>query len=624
MERICRQTYKIHRYHITYMHMRRKNIISTAAFVMFLLVRTAAGYVEVSAQEGYQAVPVSVSQDKVRVGGKICYSHIVREKQTLYSISKAYGVSQEDILRYNPKLEKEALKKNDILIIPSQEALQADMEKVAGKKNGNDNPAEEKRTEENVEKKTEERVVEKTEEKVEEKTVGKEQRQARLDSLTQKSVQKEPVIHIRKWTEDLDAIAEKYGVSVEALMKANNLKSRKLKRKQRLIIPALEEEKVEKKQEDEQEMLPPSDTTSADKTVPDEVKEKPKRYLFPKSKVNATLLLPLTLPSDGRASRNNMDFYSGVLLAVRDLAEEGISTNLAVHDITTGAVPKEQISDADIIIGPVSANDLSRFMQEAQPSDVISPLDPRAEKLIYTYGNFVQAPTPARLQYEDLAKWVKEDMTPKDTLLIISEKGSRNDIAAIMKASLDSLRTPFLSFEYSILEGRDVMDPLKSLTTDEGTNRVLVASDSEAFVNDVIRNLNLLIYNNIDVVIYAPAKVRTFETIEVDHFHKSSMHLSLGYYVDYESAMVKDFLMKYRALFNTEPGSYAFQGYDIARYFITLCQKYGDDWMDFLEENDKEMIQSSFRFRKEGNGGYVNTGLRRIVYNAGYSISEVQ
>ena len=118
------------------MHMRRKNIISTAAFVMFLLVRTAAGYVEVSAQEGYQAVPVSVSQDKVRVGGKICYSHIVREKQTLYSISKAYGVSQEDILRYNPKLEKEALKKNDILIIPSQEALQADMEKVAGKKNG--------------------------------------------------------------------------------------------------------------------------------------------------------------------------------------------------------------------------------------------------------------------------------------------------------------------------------------------------------------------------------------------------------------------------------------------------------------------------------------------------------
>ena len=106
--------------------------------------------------------------------------------------------------------------------------------------------------------------------------------------------------------------------------------------------------------------------------------------------------------------------------------------------------------------------------------------------------------------------------------------------------------------------------------TTEGTNRIVIASESEAFVNDVVRNLNLLIFNNIDVVLYAPSKIRSFETIEVENLHNTSLHVSLTYHIDYESENVKSFLMRYRALYNTEPTQFAFQGYDIARYFLGM------------------------------------------------------
>ena len=76
-----------------------------------------------AAQE-YSNTPVTVSKEKVKVGGKLCYSHIVLEKQTLYSISKAYNVSIDDIYRFNPALKETGLKKNSIILIPSQEALQ--------------------------------------------------------------------------------------------------------------------------------------------------------------------------------------------------------------------------------------------------------------------------------------------------------------------------------------------------------------------------------------------------------------------------------------------------------------------------------------------------------------------
>ena len=143
-------------------------------------------------------------------------------------------------------------------------------------------------------------------------------------------------------------------------------------------------------------------------------------------------------------------------------------------------------------------------------------------------------------------------------------------------------------------------------------------------MNDVVRNLNLMLLENFSIVLYAPSKIRSFETIEVEHFHKTSMHVSLTYYINYEDKAVKDFLLKYRALYNTEPTQFAFQGYDIGRYFISLCQKYGKSWPERLEENDKAMLQSTFKCMKQGTGGYVNNGVRRIVYGQGWSVNQVK
>ncbi len=55
-----------------------------------------------------------VSNDKVRSNGKIYYSHVVQERQTLYSISKAYNVTLQEIYDANPtlNLETEGLKKD--------------------------------------------------------------------------------------------------------------------------------------------------------------------------------------------------------------------------------------------------------------------------------------------------------------------------------------------------------------------------------------------------------------------------------------------------------------------------------------------------------------------------------
>ena len=88
--------------------------------VSIAVILSAAIPVIASAQE-YTNTPVEISKEKIKIDGNICYSHIVLEKQTLYSISKAYGVSIDDIHRFNPSLKEPGLKKNSILIIPAIE-----------------------------------------------------------------------------------------------------------------------------------------------------------------------------------------------------------------------------------------------------------------------------------------------------------------------------------------------------------------------------------------------------------------------------------------------------------------------------------------------------------------------
>ncbi len=538
----------------------------------------------VTAQE-YDNTPVTISKEKVRIDGQVCYSHIVLEKQTLYSISKAYNVSLEDIYRYNPSVREEGLKKNSILIIPASEK-KAEPEKKAGQ----------------------------------EAKAGQEKQDETSTQLGRRS-------HVVKWFEDIDGIAAKYGVSANAIMQANNLKSRKLPRRKRLVIP-LPGEYPDDAVAEVTEKNAAADSTAVSDTVSDESgKSFFPEFIFPKKDVSLSLMLPLKA-TGSTGSSQNMDFYSGVLLAVHDMQKEGIGTSLNVYDISEGNLPGAygELMGSDVIIGPVASGDISRFLESAPGvKALVSPLDPRAESLAYSQESMIHAPAPHSAQYRDLVSWIKEDMKQGDRVLFITEKGA-NQNAAInaMTAAIDSSGIEYKPLSYSILEGRNVTNTLAYLMTEAGTNRVYIASESEAFVNDVVRNLNVMIHQKYDVVLYAPSKIRGFETIEVENFHNTNMHVSLGYYIDYEDPRVKDFLLKYRALFNTEPTQFAYQGYDLAKYFITLCSKYGNRWTEKMDNVKSPMLQSTFDFIRTPDGGYINNGVRRIVYGDNWKIQKVR
>lgn len=573
-------------------------ILRTAIIMVITLIMVSGGFT--AHAQAYDNTPVSLSKEKVKINGQVCYSHVVLERQTLFSISKAYNVSLEDIYKYNPNLKESGLKKNSIIIIPAIE---------------NETSANE--AAQTVAAETKKEAVKGT------ATVAVQE----ASSPVKKGEKKKT--HTVKWYETLDDIATKYGVTAEEIIAANNLEGKKIKSRMKLIIPEPGEITLTQKTGEVTDTL--VNITINNETETPEVKEEDDEKIWEpivrKEKVSAALLLPFKATGTS-GSRSNLDFYSGVLLAVNDLASSGTSIDLSVFDIADNksAISGSILNDNDIVIGPVSTRDLTDVLSVGSDNVmVISPLDPKAESLVAANSNMIQAPTPHKIQYDDLISWMKEEMAADDRVIFITEKGARQTEATFqMKQSIDSSGLAYSPFSYSILEGRSIDKPLKDLMTETGTNRVLIASESEAFVNDVVRNLNMMIHQKYNVVLYGASKIRSFETIEVENFHKTNMHVSLTYYIDYNDPRVKSFLLKYRALFNTEPSQFAFQGYDIASYFIEMCSKYGKNWPEHMSNEAKSMLQSSFRCVKNGDGGYVNHGVRRIEYGKDWTISKVR
>lgn len=551
------------------------------------------GNMQTAYSQEYHQVPVKVSAEKVKASdGKVYYSHIVKEKQTLFSISKAYGVTIEAIYAANPtmNLEKEGLKKGSIILIPTDGNIPAEESKVQAV--------------EAVDKNT----------------------QPEDNIKNEDSSEEEYLTHTVKWFENIDDIALKYGVPAEVILKYNGLEGKKLKKRQALRIPrnyvpgsSLDSSESPSTEISGQDNSSDNKNGDADNSE----QEQPMGWNFGKgNKVKVALVMPFN--AKGKADSKSFDFYSGVLLAVNDLKEEGISVDLSTYDCSGGMpLTKERIDACDLIIGPIAHGDIKPVLElGSAKTAIISPLDQRAQSFASVYTNFIQAPSPYSAQYKDIIEWIRSDWESTDNLLVISEKGKTSNGVTALGNVISGSGLPCRNFSYSLLEGRQLATTLAKVMNPNAVNRVILNSESETFVSETLRNLCIMNQQGYKTVLYGPSRIHSFDSIDPANLHELNMHMSMSYYIDYNTDAVREFLLSYRALFNTEPTQFAFQGYDIAKYFIEACSRYGNKWLKKIDEESPEkaaMLQSTFDLVSQG-AGHVNNGIRRVVYKPDFTI----
>lgn len=555
-------------------------------FAIIFLTVSLTGF-QASAQQ-YDAPEVKISQDKVRVNGKSYYAHVVTEKQTLYSISKAYNVSLQDIYDSNRNLDLEnaGLKVGQVIFIPTQPTAPAGTVVPSASQS---DPIRENATGTTVPADT------KTEKPA---TTGSSAMDRWLFPGNNRMNQNPPATE-KPAAEPETQVQAADGETVSGAFSRNGLHSNA-------------EETVSPQQPDSLKVQVDSLITVAD-SLNAFVLDIPER-------ISVALLLPFT---SSKLSDNTVDFYSGLLLAARDLGKSGVQIDIDAIDVRdSSSITPASLAGHDIIFGPITSKDMKVMLERCPDGKfIVSPLDPQAVALTKNAPS-IQAPTPTALQNQDIVRWAIEEMAPGDSLVLITQKGVT--LSEGSKCIVDALKASGVKYHtisYGILEGLSIQKAFEAHCSANGITRYIVAADDESFANDAVRNVNLMLFKKHDVALYAPSRIRSFNMIETEYLHSVNTHISAAYFTDWGEKNVSNFIMAYRALFNAEPNQFAFHGYDTMHFFIDICRTYGRQWPKVLQDYSERGLQTDFRFvRDEGAAGFVNTAVRRVIYTPDFKV----
>jgi len=307
-----------------------------------------------------------------------------------------------------------------------------------------------------------------------------------------------------------------------------------------------------------------------------------------------------------------LDFYAGALIAIDSAKTLGLPLEVIILDSKetakssdVGAL-KGKLTGADAIVGPFFQNNVESAAAMMGSIPVISPLSKEQGK---PYANLYQSVPPADVQRKTLLDYI----TSKNANVIAitdSKKASSRDF---IKAEYPSVK---------ILDGGITSDKIRALLVAGKTNYVFLDTESITTINGTTKLL---------AEAQATFDIQLAVTEITDKYDNDEVPLArlVGLKTLYASAANDSqtdkqalFIKKFREVNNYEPSQYAIRGFDVTFDVITrLFQK--DDFTTVQQTLSSEQVENKFTYTKI-NGGNYNTGVYIMQYSEGLTVKQAQ
>jgi LysM repeat protein len=533
--------------------------------------------------------------------------HNMKPGETVYSLSKLYGVSEYDIVENNPGIDITKLSVGAEIAIPKREFMN---------------------------------------------------NQQKFDEQ-----EKNYIYHKVQMGETLSSIAKQYGLTVRHLRKEN----RDLRFPQVgdfVRIPGVKKAEVQ-----ELEQAKPDTVTNVPEEVPEKIVRSagytPVRDL--KGSFDVAVLLPFYLSENStrieidssklvkgiktykeiRQAENwiypeSLDFlemYQGILLAADTLRSMGLNINLHTFDIKsdtieiTRLIKSGKLSDMDLIIGPVYSHNLSIVSQYARDLGipVVSPVPLINNSSLINNPTLFMASSSLEIAQKALAKKVSEYYDHNIVFIHADSLGVDEDVKRFKNLIFTELsyKLPYedIKFKEFLFYSRsmfnnDSINRLSHALSEQSKNIVIIASEEAPVISEVIDVVSGLA-RRFDVKIFGYPIIRELERLDQKELFDMDILVYSPYWIDYSKENVKQFNSDFRQKFHTQPleKSYAWQGYDITYYFLSGLALNGKNFMRHPEIHNPELLQSDYDFKRNVAGdGFENQKLFMVRYSKDYQV----
>jgi len=624
-------------------------------------------------------VIIEKSKDKVIIGGQLYYVHIVKKGETLYSLSNAYDVTQKEIATENPEIFL-GLQIGQALKIPVKD-LEEDENKILStdfiyhrvkrkqtvyslskKYNVTQadifacNPGSRYGINENqiIKIPKSKEVVDALQQFTVDKTV--------TDTL---KTEDKYIYHKVEKGDTEYSIKRLYAINRDILLENNPFLIEGLKLGQVLKIPkviGVESSTVLIRSDegindtiifDERDFIAYSDSVFN----PD-----CNKITYQRESFQVALLLPLYLEKNDEefyidssevndfgekiyekiyyepfyvypGSKAFVEFYEGFLMAVDSLKQRGLSINLHVYDTQNDTIRIKEIlsfpefASNDLIIGPIYNQEV-RLVSEFSKENQIKMISPIFDNLTLVNENpYLFQVYPSYIsQIDEFAKFVSGFSDKNIILVHNADSMGYSNIQMVKEKIFKNLSVDTLvnNIQFKEVAFIDSINVLEHALSKDIENVFIVPSNDEAFVTDVITNLNTLKTFGNNVRVIGLSRWQRFRNIDPEYYFNLDLCLAAPFFIDYHDKDVKRFVLKYRDTFKTEPDQMAIHGYDVSLYFLSALMNYGNNFENCIYNHKVDLLQANYHFVKwYKQSGFENTGVDIIQYFDGYNIYRI-
>lgn len=308
-----------------------------------------------------------------------------------------------------------------------------------------------------------------------------------------------------------------------------------------------------------------------------------------------------------------IQFYQAALIAVEDLNRQDVKVNFYVKDVNEKNnaemgrwIASGLFADADLIIGPFFRENFRTLLAYAE-NHHITVVNPFTVNTVTTDCPLYKVMASYFFQAANLAEYVRQHYA-KAQLLLLNNGGSENKRISAYKSSLmKSLQDyPNLTVKEVNYKSGGVSAVSASLNP-TCENFVIAFFDGEITVTNFIQSMNKLNLENVTLV--TSSDWRRYDKIETEYYARLKTHYIDQFFVDYSNPQVISFIDRFREKYNIEPtlDHFAFQGYDITRYFLGAIMNYGSGFGLEVNRLQQNPLCTQFRFVKGTATTYENT-----------------
>ncbi len=317
---------------------------------------------------------------------------------------------------------------------------------------------------------------------------------------------------------------------------------------------------------------------------------------------------------NNNALKYSLGLYSGLLVALDSIADLGVSVDVKTLDTQLSAdrvrnlLLREDFSTLSAIVGPLEPRSIQVVAARASELDVpvIAPVPVNGEfplqNLFHTYTEEAEL-RRRMLNY-------MEGLVTDQRILIISDQAHREVESEILEVFPGAELVPLTQDEENISLDREAF---MTALSEERENWVFVETDDFKIASSVSSILNSANTEETRVRMFTTNRSKAFENEVISATHLSNLKFTFPSV--YREVASSSFTRRYSRRFGGEPDRYAVRGFDLGMDLLLRLAYKPDLFEAADQIGATRYSGNTFNYIKKLQSGYFNTASYILMYD---------